>query len=226
MAVKTRPQLNAQAVVIRDEVANNANTATRVGGHMVDESDSYAMITDLQGQPTSNISSGQFDDARVSTSSVTQHESSLSITASQVSDFDAEVSNNASVTANTAKVSWDGSKEILISCSDLSTDLVVDTSVAYIRMPYGMTLTEVRASVLTAPTGSAITIDINESGTSVLSTKLTIDAGEKTSTTAATPPVISDSGLADDAEITIDIDAIGSTIAGNGLIITLIGTKV
>jgi hypothetical protein len=66
-------------------------------------------------------------------------------------------------------------------------------------------------------------VDINESGTTILSTKLTIDASEKTSTTAATAAVISDSALADDAEITIDIDGVGSTIAGAGLKIYLIG---
>ena len=36
--------------------------------------------------------------------------------------------------------------------------------------------------------------------------KLSIDATEKTSTTAATAPGITDSALADDAEITVDID--------------------
>jgi hypothetical protein len=55
-----------------------------------------------------------------------------------------------------------------------------------------------------------VIVDINEAGTSVLSTKLSIDASEKTSTTAATAAVISDSALADDAEITIDIDQVGS----------------
>jgi hypothetical protein len=43
---------------------------------------------------------------------------------------------------------------------------------------------------------------------------LTIDIGEKTSTTSAIPPVINQIALVDDAEITIDIDTIGSTIAG------------
>jgi hypothetical protein len=83
----------------------------------------------------------------------------------------------------------------------------------------------VRASVTTAPTGATLTVDINESGSTILSTKLTIDASEKTSTTAATPAVISDAALADDAEITIDIDQIGSTIAGAGLKVTLIGVR-
>tara|TARA_Y100000593_G_scaffold47246_1_gene89633 strand:+ start:370 stop:639 length:270 start_codon:yes stop_codon:yes gene_type:complete len=88
-----------------------------------------------------------------------------------------------------------------------------------------MTLTAVRANVATAPAGSVLTVDINEGGTTILSTKLTIDAGEKTSTTAATAAVISDTALADDAEITVDIDAIGSSTAGAGLKIWLIGTR-
>ena len=69
-------------------------------------------------------------------------------------------------------------------------------------------------------------IDINEGGVSILSTVISIDASEKTSTTAATAPVISDSALADDAEITIDIDQIGSLTAGKGLKVYLIGNIV
>ena len=105
--------------------------------------------------------------------------------------------------------------------SDEDTDLEIGTSKLTLRMPYKATLVDVRANVKTAPTGSTIVVDINESGSTVLSTKLTIDATEKTSTTAATPHVISDSALADDSEITIDIDQIGSTIAGTGLKIWL-----
>ena len=92
-------------------------------------------------------------------------------------------------------------------------------------MPYQFTLTAVRASVNVAPTGSVLTVDINESGSTILSTKITIDASETTSVTAATPPVISDSSLADDSIIGIDIDGIGSTNAGEGLKVTLIGYK-
>jgi hypothetical protein len=88
-------------------------------------------------------------------------------------------------------------------------------------MPQAATITAVRASVTTAPVGSALTVDINESGSTILSTKLTIDAGEKTSTTAATAAVISDASIADDAEMTIDIDAIGSSTAGAGLKVTI-----
>jgi hypothetical protein len=115
--------------------------------------------------------------------------------------------------------------ELVVACSDETTDLATGTAVVTFRMPYAMTLTAVRASVTTAPTGSTLVVDINEAGSSVLSTEISIDDGEKTSTTAATPPVISDSALADDAEITIDIDQVGSTVAGTGLKVVLIGTQ-
>lgn len=112
---------------------------------------------------------------------------------------------------------------LVIACSDETTALTTGTAKVTFRMPRAMTLTGVRASVTTAPTGSTLVVDINEGGTSILSTKLSIDATEKTSTTAATAAVISDTALADDAEITIDIDQIGSTIAGAGLKVALIG---
>lgn len=117
-------------------------------------------------------------------------------------------------------------ESIIIAASDETTALTTGTAKVTFRMPYAFTLTAVRASVTTAPTGaSLLTVDINESGTTILSTKITIDASEKTSTTAATPPVISDTALADDAEMTIDIDQVGSTIAGAGLKVYLIGKR-
>ena len=113
---------------------------------------------------------------------------------------------------------------VSIAVSDESSDLTTGTGKTTFRMPFALTLTDIRASVTTAPTGSTLIVDVNESGTTILSTKISIDASEKTSETAATPPVISDTALADDAEITIDIDQIGSTVAGKGLKIYLIGT--
>jgi len=121
----------------------------------------------------------------------------------------------------------DNSVEVIsIAVSDETTDLTTGTAKATFRMPFAMTLTDVRASVTTAPTGSTLIADINESGSTIMTTnKLSIDATEKTSTTAATAPGITDSALADDAEITVDIDQIGSTVAGAGLKIYLIGTR-
>lgn len=112
---------------------------------------------------------------------------------------------------------------IALACSDESTPIVAAAPVATFRMPHAMTLTAVRASLTTAAATGTFTIDIKESGTTILSTLLTIDATEKTSTTA-TPVVISDAALADDAEITIEVtdDASGDA---EGLKVYLIGTR-
>lgn len=115
-------------------------------------------------------------------------------------------------------------ERIAIAVSDETTAITTGAGKVTFRMPCALTLTEVRASVSTAPTGAALVIDINEGGSSILSTKLSIDAGEKTSTTAAAPAVISDASLADDAEITIDFDQVGSSVAGAGVKVWLIGT--
>ena len=106
-----------------------------------------------------------------------------------------------------------------------TTALTTGTAKVTFRLPTAFTLTGVRASLTTAQaSGSIFTVDINQSGTSILSTKLTIDNTEKTSTTAATPATITTSALTDDAEITVDIDQIGNGTA-TGLKITLIGTR-
>ena len=111
----------------------------------------------------------------------------------------------------------------IVSLTAEDGDLTVADNLAQIRLPFAFTLTEVRAFVNTAPTGAALTFDITEGGSTILSTLLTIDVSEKTSESAATPPVISDSSLADDAIIGFNCDVIGSSTAGAGAKIMLIG---
>jgi hypothetical protein len=118
-------------------------------------------------------------------------------------------------------------KVVQLACSDESSILNTGTNKIKFRMPYAMTLTEVRASLGTAqatngPYGGIFTVDVNKNGTTILSTKLTIDNTEKTSVTAATPAVISVSALADDDEIEVDIDQVGDGTAA-GLKLTLLG---
>lgn len=117
----------------------------------------------------------------------------------------------------------------IIACSDETTVLsTASTTVPFatFRMPYAFTITDVRASLRTAGTGAAlITVDIHESGTTILSTKITIDATEKTSTTAATAPVISDTSLADDALIELFLDQRDTNNVATGLKVTIIGYK-
>ena len=116
-------------------------------------------------------------------------------------------------------------QSFVLACSDETTDLTTGTKLTF-RMPYAFTVSEVRASLTTAGTGGTlVTVDINEGGTTILSTQITIDASETTSEDASTPPVINDPNLADDAEMTIDIDNVGSTNTGKGLKVYIIGVK-
>ena len=119
-----------------------------------------------------------------------------------------------------------GQSEVLvIACTGETAALTTGTAKVTFRMPFAMTVSAVRGSLSTAQTsGSVVTVDINEGGASILSTKMTFDNGEKTTTTAAAAAVISDTALADDAEMTIDIDQVGDGTAA-GLKVAIIGTR-
>lgn len=151
------------------------------------------------------------------------------ITYTNVFNYNGRVNYNADVYVTNATIYINNVDVRTVSyggaASDQTTALTTGTNKLVFRLPTGMTLTSVRANLLTAQaSGSTFTVDVNENGTSVLSTKITIDNTEKTSTTAATPPVISDSSLADDSEIEIDIDQVGDGTA-IGLKVWLIGTR-
>lgn len=86
--------------------------------------------------------------------------------------------------------------------------------------PITGTIIEIGAYVDTAGTTGTETVDVNKNGTTIISTKITIDSTEKSSRTAAAPPVISVSSIAAGDLITIDIDAIQTTPA-KGLTVRL-----
>lgn len=116
-------------------------------------------------------------------------------------------------------------ESIVIPLSDIVSNLTTGNSKAYFRVPFSATVDSVRASVFEAQvSGSVLTFDINQNGTSILSTKITIDNTEKTSLTASIQPVVSNTSLTQDSEITFDIDQIG-TVGAKGAIVTLIVTR-
>jgi hypothetical protein len=77
--------------------------------------------------------------------------------------------------------------------------------------------------VLTAPTGANLIVDVNKNGTTIFTTQANrpeITAGSKTATSGA-PDVTS---LSKNDAITIDVDQVGSTIAGADLSVMVRGT--
>ena len=96
-------------------------------------------------------------------------------------------------------------------------------------MPYAFTLTDVRATVSTAPVGSTIIVDVKKGGSTIFSTKVSIDANAESSFEATTPRVFaaaaSEVSFNEDEEVTIFLDQVGSSTAGKGLKVMLIGQQ-
>lgn len=134
---------------------------------------------------------------------------------------------------------WDGSLQDIMdaglasvlfsmgtAASDVDSDLEIGTNKAVFFAPYDMTITEIFAGLGTVCTGAAFIVDINVNGSTILSTKITIDVSENTSLTAGTLPVVSSTSISKGDKITLDIDQIGSTIAGQGLSVYIKGILV
>ncbi len=101
-----------------------------------------------------------------------------------------------------------------IALSDETTAITTGTNKATFSLPYAFTVTSVYATLNTVSSSGIPTVDINEAGATILSTKLTIDASEKTSATAVAAAVISDAAIAANAEIGFDIDVAGTGAKG------------
>lgn len=109
----------------------------------------------------------------------------------------------------------DSATQVFIApLSDETTDITTGAAKYTMRMPYAFFLTGVRASLATESSSGNPTVDINLNGSTILSTKLSIDSGEKTSVTSSVPAVVSDQTLPNDGEITFDIDTAGTGAKG------------
>jgi len=120
-----------------------------------------------------------------------------------------------------------GLRYVALSVGDPSTAMTTGNNKAKFHIPAGlngMDLVEVHAEVSTAPAGSTADIQLSRNGSAdMLSTKITIDASETGSDTAAAAAVIngSNDNVSTNDTIQIDIDQIGSSTAGSGLVVTM-----
>ena len=114
--------------------------------------------------------------------------------------------------------------EIMTAASDEITAVVTAVGVMQFRMPYAMTGSSIRASLGSACATGTFTLDVLVGAATVFSTLLTVDATEKTSTTAAIPAVLSVTAWPDDSAVSISVTGQGDGTA-TGLKITMIGTR-
>lgn len=142
-----------------------------------------------------------------------------SIAAARLPAFTGPVTTSAGAIATTMVF------EKQVVCSDSTTSITTGAKKARFCWPFTGTLTEVIIDVDVAPTGSTIIVNVKKNGTTIFSTKVTIDASETSSLTAATPAVISVAGFTKGDIFTIDFDQVGSSTAGTNLIITFNGTR-
>lgn len=114
--------------------------------------------------------------------------------------------------------------EQIVAISDETTPITTGAAKVTFRIAKAVNVTAVRASLSTSSSSGNPAFDVNKNGTTIFSTPLTIDSGEKTSATAATASALTSSptAFAEDDEVTIDIDTAGT--GAMGAKITLIGT--
>lgn len=83
-----------------------------------------------------------------------------------------------------------------------------------------LTISAVRASVGTAPTGASIIVDVNINGSTIYSTQAnrpSISAGSTTGTGGTRSTSI----LSNGSYLTADIDQVGSVVSGNDLVVSI-----
>ncbi len=116
-------------------------------------------------------------------------------------------------------------EHIIVSCSDLITDIIVGTTKGVFIVPYNFTVTEVFIGLGVALSGAgAVTVDVNKNTVSILTTLPSIVAGQVTNLTGGgTLAVIATAALLKGDIISCDIDLAGTF--ARGLQAIIIGTK-
>jgi len=109
----------------------------------------------------------------------------------------------------------------MVAVTDETSNLTVSSARMSFRAPTAMTLSNIpRASLSGASSSGSVICDIKLNGTTILgANKLSIDATELTSTTAATPTTLVTTSIPDDGLFTVDITSAG--VGAKGLKITL-----
>jgi hypothetical protein len=216
----------ADNAITSGKILNGAITTAKIADSAVDS----AKIAALAVQ-TSDIADNAITTAKVLNGAITKAKHAANSVGALELDTTAVTAGsyvNPRITVDadgrlTAAVS--DTMAMIIACSDETTNLTTGNPKVTFRAPFGFTILGVRANVNTAPVGSTIIVIVYENGVNIFSTNLTIDASEETSVTAAVPVVISDTSIANDSELTIEINQIGSSTAGKGLKVTILYRK-
>ena len=126
-------------------------------------------------------------------------------------------STNVTGTASTATAGISTASVTIIAVTDETSNVTVSTARMSFRAPVAMALSATpRATLATASSSGLVVCDIKLNGTSILNAtnKLSIDATELSSVTAATATSLVTTAIPDDGLITIDITSAGTGAKG------------
>lgn len=107
----------------------------------------------------------------------------------------------------------EGPGGLAVALSDEVTTITAGQKMS-LRQLGAATIDSIRASLNTASSSGPVTVDVKKNGVSIFTTKLTIDQGETTSKTAASPYVLATTALADDDLLTFHVDTSGVGATG------------
>ncbi len=116
--------------------------------------------------------------------------------------------------ADVAVLRTENFKYIEVMIFDPATDIETGLDKAFVHIPFAGTLVQVHAQVSTPSTLNDPVFDIKKNGGAVLSTPISIDAGDHGSHEATTPPVISDDAVVENDVYTFDVTSIGTGTKG------------
>lgn len=144
---------------------------------------------------------------------------------SSPTDGQVHTENSKTWSWNAATTSWVSSnnpeRTMILTLTDEITPIVVTDPIITFRVPSAIMLTRIpRASLTTVSSSGNVVVEIKANGTTILgSNKLSIDATELTSTTAATPTTLVTTAIADDTVISVSITSAGTAATGLKIIL-------
>jgi hypothetical protein len=95
--------------------------------------------------------------------------------------------------------------------------VIVSTGVIRFRFPWAVTILGVSAAIAVAPTGASLIADINKNGTTIFTSQGNRPTIAISGNATSSEPVPDVTAMAAGDYLTIDIDQVGSTVAGSDL---------